>query len=341
MSPALPLRRLLLLLPLALWCTAVPARADDAGRISVIEENDFPFGRDRHYTQGTRLSYLSPAVTHGSDLDPFATLGDLLPIFPGDDATGRRYDLLVGQSLFTPQHTSLSRPDPRDRPYAGWLYGGVSLLQETDHRMLENLELDLGVVGPAALGQQMQNDFHQLIGAATAKGWGHQLENEPGLMLSYERTWRFARPLGDGLAVDVLPQLGATVGNVMTYGEAGALLRFGRNLGADYGPARIRPAPSGTDYFNPAGLDGNLGLYGFVGFQGRFVGRNIFLDGNSFRKSPSVDKEPLVADLTAGVSSFWSRRLRLDLAVVHRTAEFEHQRGGDTYGGLDLSFAFW
>ena len=32
-------------------------------------------------------------------------------------------------------------------------------------------------------------------------------------------------------------------------------------------------------------LDGDFGIYGFVGAQGRAVGRNIFLDGNSFRSS--------------------------------------------------------
>jgi hypothetical protein len=62
------------------------------------------------------------------------------------------------------------------------------------------------------------------------------------------------------------------------------------------------------------------------------VARNIFLDGNSFRSGPSVDKEPLVADLQAGISVFWLSGARLDLAVVHRTEEFEHQNGGDALG---------
>ena len=62
------------------------------------------------------------------------------------------------------------------------------------------------------------------------------------------------------------------------------------------------------------------------------MGRNIFLDGNTFRSSPSVDKEPLVADLQAGVSVFSRSGLRLDVSVVHRTQEFEHQGGADNFG---------
>ena len=95
---------------------------------------------------------------------------------------------------------------------------------------------------------------------------------------------------------------------------------------------RIRPALSGTDYFNRDYLDGDFGIYGFVGAQGRAVARNIFLDGNSFRSSPSVDKEPLVADLQAGVSLFWLSGTRLDVSVMHRTEEFEGQHGGDAIG---------
>ena len=51
--------------------------------------------------------------------------------------------------------------------------------------------LDIGVVGPGALGKETQNDFHQLIGAAQARGWSSEIQNEPGGMLSYDRLWRF------------------------------------------------------------------------------------------------------------------------------------------------------
>ena len=41
-----------------------------------------------------------------------------------------RYAVFLGQSFFTPKDKSRNPPDPTDRPYGGWLYGGVSLLQE-------------------------------------------------------------------------------------------------------------------------------------------------------------------------------------------------------------------
>jgi lipid A 3-O-deacylase len=67
---------------------------------------------------------------------------------------------------------------------------------------------------------------------------------------------------------------------------------------------------SGTDYFDAVALDGEVGLYFFAGAQGRAVGRNIFLDGNTFRHSLSVPKKNFVADLQAGFSLVWSTALR-------------------------------
>ncbi len=206
--------------------------------------------------------------------------------------------------------------------------------------MLENLEIDLGVVGPLALGDPVQQTWHHIIGDTTAKGWGYQLHDEPGAMISYERLWR--RPLlGEGgRGVDVVPQIGATVGNVMTYGDVGAQLRIGKGLLADYGPVRVRPALSGTDHFDGDKLDGGSGYYLFIGAQGRVVGRNIFLDGNTFRASRHVPKKTYVADLQAGLSVLWSTTLRLDFSIVRRAQEFVGQHGLDDIGTAALTFSW-
>jgi hypothetical protein len=315
------------------------ARGEDRERITVLEENDgLFFNSDKHYTQGFRISDLHPVTTPGVWNSAFDALGSFVPIFaPGGN---RQESLFLGQSIFTPKNTQLRPPDPRDRSYAGWLYVGASLLQETNSRMLENFELALGIVGPGALGEQVQNDFHQFIATPTAKGWGSQLQTELGAVLSYERKWR--QPLaGDpSFGIDVVPQLGASVGNIFTYGDVGGLLRIGKGLGADYGAARIRPALSGTDYFDERGLNDGRALYFFVGAQGRAVARNIFLDGNSYRASRSVPKRNLVGDLQAGFSASWSKSLRLDASVVLRSKEFRGQRTSDEICTAALTFTW-
>jgi len=327
---------------LALAATPGIARAGDADRITVLEENDSLYSSsDKHYTQGLRLSDLGPQLDARSGWNgAFNLAAGIAPIFTGSDpAPSRRTSLFLGQSIFTPSNLTISPPNPTDRPYGGWLYAGASLLQENHQSMLENLELDVGVIGPGAFGKQVQNNFHQFIGVPQARGWSDEIQTEPGLMLSYQRLWRLPVVGNSAIGLDVVPQLGATVGNVFTYGSAGATVRFGKNLQADYGQARIRPALSGTDYFDANHLDGQLGYYVFAGAEGRAVGRNVFLDGNSFRQSPSVDKEPLVGDLQAGFSLFWSNNWRVDASTVRRSREYVGQSAPDVIGTATVTFS--
>jgi lipid A 3-O-deacylase len=317
------------------------AWSDETGRITILEENDsLYFNSDKHYTQGLRISDLLSETLSPGGLwdDAFKIVGSVAPVFqPGGT---RRTAIFLGQSIFTPKNLAIRPPDPHDRPYAGWLYAGASLLQETGSQMLENAELDLGIVGPGALGKQVQNDFHQFIGVPQAKGWSSQLQQEFGIVLSYERLWRLPLVGDNRLGVDIVPQLGASVGNIFTYGETGMLLRIGRGLGADYGPVRIRPALSGTDYFDAERLDEGQGYYFFAGTQGRVVGRNIFLDGNSFRTSPSVSKKNLVGDAQAGFSVLLSKSLRFDISVALRTEEFHGQHTPDDICTAALTFTW-
>ncbi|MDE2030023.1 MAG: lipid A deacylase LpxR family protein [Alphaproteobacteria bacterium] len=325
-------------------CAAAQTPADTSGRLIVMEDNDkFASHDDRHYTQGLRVAYVSAPLRAGGDWDGvYNWLAGNMPVFRGADRK-REYEwTILGQSIFTPTDTAAITPSHLDRPYAAWLYTGIGLLQDTDrgaYHTLENAELLLGVVGPAALGGVTQNDFHQFIGVSSALGWENQLHNEPAILASYERKWRFEHPVTENLSADVIPELGATVGNVLTYGDAGGVVRFGHNLAADYGPDRIRPGLSGTGWFDAAQMKGKLGWYVFLGMQGRVVGHNIFLDGNTMSASPSVDKKTLVADFVGGASVFWSSSVRLDFTVTQRTREFYGQQGHpDRFGGIDLAF---
>jgi lipid A 3-O-deacylase len=328
------------------------AEADDVGRITVSEDNDFfASNDDRHYTQGARVSYLSGAVTPNGFWDaPYRGLNDLLPIFEGGDYK-RKYDYtVIGQSIFTPKNLITDRPLYRDRPYAGWLYTGVGLLQQTHHQdegpylshdTLEDAEILGGIVGPGAFANVTQNDFHQFIGVTSTRGWQNQLHNEPGLVLNYVRKWRFDKPLIGNFGVDAIPEVGGTAGNVYTYAETGGMVRMGQNLAADYGPSRIQPSLSGTSWFDKTEMTSPTGWYFFAGLQGRAVERNIFLDGNTVADSLYVNKKPLVADFTGGASLFWTDLVRLDLVYTERTKEFYGpQATQDKFGGFDVAFRF-
>lgn len=305
----------------------------EPGRLTLILENDAlaPPANDRWYTHGFALSYLSAPITGWDWLFPSAAESPAAH-------RSRRYEFVLGQSIFTPENTRLVPPDPRERPYAGWLYAGLGLYQETNRNSLEHIELLVGVVGPASLAEEVQTSFHNVLGQRTSQAWSYGLRNEPGFVLSYERKWRVDFPLAGSVGVDLIPELGASFGNVFTYGQAGLMVRLGQNLRADYGPARIRPALSGTAWFDATQLQSPFGWYVFIGAQGRAVARDIFLDGNTFLASASVDKNPLVADLSAGVSAFWRDLFKLDFVVTWRSKEFAGQREAHAFGGVNASF---
>jgi hypothetical protein len=324
--------------------------APDNGTLSIEVENDYfsPDNRDRHYSNGLRFDWLPTPSAPGEE-NWFEQTAESIP-FVGDEDSVGRIGWSLGQSIYTPQNKKAYGPIPHDRPYAGWLYGGLTLIKapkpdptiKSSVSEMDTLELDLGVVGRAALGQLVQNSFHDFaFGNEHVNGWRNQLKSEPGLLISYDHKWRaLAQTEFLGLGADITPTVGFDLGNVMIDAAAGGMIRIGRDLPSDYGPPRIRPGLSGSNFFlSDSDTGRDFGWYVFAGAEGRAVGHNIFLDGNSFAKSQSVPKKTLVADFQAGVAIIVSG-VRLTASEVIRTQEFVHQHGNDQFGSISASFNF-
>lgn len=301
------------------------------GTLNVVFENDIFYGQDRDYTNGVLLSW-----TSGPNQGPvfLRAIGSLFPLFTPPGTLRINYGL--GQNLYTPRDTSLSNPPLDDRPYAAWLYGSVGLIAEQGI-VLDQLQLQVGVVGPYALGEETQKFIHRIRNLDLPRGWSHQLKNEPGFVLTYEKSWRalFAYS-AFGLGADFTPHIGGAAGNVFTYANAGAMARIGWNLPDDYGPPRVQPSLPGSGFFVPSEA---LGFYFFAGVDGRAVARNIFLDGNTWQNSRSVDKKTLVGDMQFGAALTFGGA-RLAYTHVFRSKEYTTQRGRDEFGSVSLSVRF-
>jgi len=311
---------------------------------TLISENDKYFaGTDHHYTNGLKLAFLG---TTRLDESPgfIRWITKKVPTLRQDAARQNyKVGLSFGQDIFTPSDTTRAIPDPADRPYAGWLYTSVDLQAvSADGRTLRIAEITLGMVGPAALGRQVQNGFHQMIGDATAKGWNHQLKNEPGIILGLERRRRMLRQdLGSPqVSADLIGHYGIMLGNIRTNAYAGPAVRIGWHLPEDFGADIIRPG--GGDEA-PAR---SASIYAFVSSQAQAVARNIFLDGNSWRAGPSVEKRPVVGDLDVGLVGRFPMRFGsirgLQFAYIqnYRTNEFYGQVKPDLFGSISLSVLF-
>ncbi|MDB5373438.1 MAG: hypothetical protein JWP04_2080 [Belnapia sp.] len=318
------------LLPAAGQAQNLPP-VDPRATVSFITENDtYGSNTDRFYTNGARFNWSS---AEDSLPGPMASLDRALADIFGPARS--RWGFALGQNMYTPINKRLRDPDPRDRPYAGLLYGEISLDRRTE-TTLDRFSLTLGVVGPTSLARQTQDIVHALIGDRQARGWGFQIHDEPVFNLAYDRTWRAPLlALPAGLAVDALPTVTLAAGTIMTYASAGVRVRFGQGLGRDFGPPRIRPAVAD----NPAPVGEGFGWYLFAGASGRAVARDITLDGNTFRDSRSVDPRHFVSDVEMGGAVFW-HNIRLAYTQDFRSKEYVGQKKDFIFGALSLSLSF-
>ena len=311
---------------------AAPERfeEDDKGIFSLVFENDLFAGEDRDYTNGVRLSYLSPE----EHMPGWAnSLANMLPLASDGN---KRISVALGQNMYAPGDLSVAAPIPGDHPYAGWLYGSVGMVSDTG-KTLDNVMLTIGVVGPMSGAEHTQRFVHDVVDGDDPKGWNNQLHNEPGIVLTYERKWRGMYEFSPfGLGVDVTPHAGVNLGNINTDATVGATFRLGYDLPADYGPPRIRPSLPGSDFFLPTQ---ELGGYLFTTVAERAVARDIFLDGNTFESSAHVNKEYFVSTLQIGAALTYGQS-RLSYTQVFSTKEYTTQKHHPNFGVLTYSYRF-
>ncbi len=336
----MPLLLLAMILVSQFQDTARAAERPPAWTFRLYIENDGFDGGDEYYSNGIKLSWLSPGFA-GSELagDP-SWRGNLARWLPCMSRPGTIQNLAVflGQNIYTPLDVDQAGLVVDDRPYAGWTYGGVAVHSRSG-ASLDILELQLGVVGPLSMAEETQKFIHDFKSFFIPNGWNNQLRNEPGLVLTAERRWRAwqaGRARGWGAAA--ITRLGATLGNVATHANSGLEVRLGWNLPDDFGVSRIRPAGDSGPAAG-AGTGGQTRAYLFGTGEGRLVLRDIFLDGNTFVSSHRIDKRPLVGDFAMGLCLAHGR-YSISFAHIYRTREFDHQPQAHTYGSFVLSFIY-
>jgi hypothetical protein len=314
----------------AIEAQAQPA-ADNSSIWTLQDENaSISAGKptDRFYVNGLRLGWTSPTTVVPNFL---ADLGHQLW---GEGQQRVAVDLT--QQIYTPADTTPKVPSPFDRPYAGVLLGNFSLMSDSDDSR-SVLTLSLGVVGPAAGAENVQNGFHSIIGQNSTNGWGSQIQNVPAIEVLHERTWRLPMGTVAGFETDALPSLTVGVGDLRDYLQTGVTFRFGRGLNSDFGVPRVRPGLSGGDAFVPTRP---FAWYVFAGADGQAVGYDMLLESSPFRGGPHVGTVWDVGEMQTGFAVM-AYGMRLTFAYVAQTQEFEGQTGGlHQFGSASISFRF-
>ncbi|MFT5793913.1 MAG: lipid A 3-O-deacylase, partial [Saprospiraceae bacterium] len=225
-----------------------------------------------------------------------------------------------------------------------WLFVSLGYQTRTDLQ-LDTLETRFGVVGPAALGQQAQDLVHDLRGFKKFQGWDNQLANEPGVMFIWEHK-RKMRPVyydNSRFGFDVIGHSGIALGNVATYVNFGAEVRLGWSIPDDFGTAALRPGGDNSapySVWDPSRKGRRQwGVHAFASVDTQLVGRDIFLDGNSFTDSHSVNKKYIVAEGALGISFIYGGT-KISYATIFRSKEYDLQPNYHSYGSIAFSYTF-
>ena len=312
-----------------IFCFLMSGIALGQETFTVYMENDGTFIKplyrtDRHYTSGVKL-----ALTHQPDDVNFLKDYSRWNGFGQNDGNiSTALGYFFGQNMYTPDHANAPElRDRHDRVFAGWMYGGIFAQRAADNQM-EHLELNLGMIGPAAGAGATQNFVHDIIGAEEAKGWENQLGNEFEADITWLRRQRvderyFARTEN----FDSHLEYGATVGTLHRNANLGIIFRYGLNLPNDFGPGRL-DAPASACIAKPRDTHT---AYLFTRIGGKVVQYDRFLSG--------LTTEPVVGQLQVGVV-YRYKSLELSYSQTFLTREYEEQNSTDSYGALNLMWRF-
>jgi len=342
---ALPLMAIVYGVSAPAWATELTAK--DAQTLTVYFENDTFFGTDYLYTNGVKISWTSPdlqACRESSGMGSWAdSLIEWLP-FTKDPGFRRTVSLSIGQNMYTPENTTTKELIRDDRPYAGVTYLDMGFTGK-DLRQMNTWEIMVGIAGRHSYAEDVQKLIHRWKGVDIPQGWDHQIGDEPILNLYFEHRRKvFEFSVGSGWGYDLIPNLGAGLGNLYIGAHAGGQVRFGWNLPNDFGTSLIRPGSDTNAPLNEQDprLDPSTcrwGIHVFMGVDGQCVLRNMTLDGNTFRDSHSVDREPFVGTLMAGVGLL-IYRFKITFMQVYKTRAFKTQKSHERYGSITVSYTF-
>ena len=290
---------LLLLSFAALASRAAPAPADTLRPISpdrlltYAYANDLFFRTDYYFTQGMTLTLVHPAL---------ARLPVRHLLVAGPRGSTQCHGLTLRYDGFTPLRIQDDFIRAGDRPYAAYLYASFfRVSNQPTRRQRLTTALEIGFIGPAAGGKELQTAIHRVTGNAAPRGWGYQMRNAPivGYRVEFEQqlaAHRFAELLG---------KAEASLGTLYTYAGTGVKLRAGHF----------------TPYFTSPGLStsGNSNswqLYGQAALEARLIGYDATLQG-----SPFYNDDPYT--LAAGAVRRAVARSSGGVVIAHGPLRFE------------------
>jgi len=278
-------------------------------------------GKDRYYTNGLALNFRT-------------ALNEMK--FKNKNLNKMILELEAGQKIFNPQSGSISNSIYVDRPFAGYLYGGVSLnfLFQSENNL--KLSLNGGTIGPSSLAKEAQELMHKVIGFYEIDGWQWQVNNELAINASAEYNYLINRFANE--KVDFTVNSYINVGNTFSGSGIGLTLRSGA-----INPL-FKSATSQSRISNSA-TQKDLTEKEFFFYAKPMLNYVIYdatIQGGLFNKDkgPIVfDAKPLVFSQQIG-ATYSKNRITADFSILFKTKEVKSSAKPHQYGSIALFYRF-
>lgn len=320
-------------------------RPIEAGVTMALENDLFSLTdkSDRWYTNGLHVAWhfkpgAGPIGTPALEASGRWLLADkCMKDTPGDspERCPVRVTYGLGQSIYTPRELGDPQPQPLDRPWAGWFYGGAGIAHTHGNRH-QIVAYKMGPTGPLSLAKQAQAYVHRYISRSPKPlGWGNQLRPRLGVQLSYLSTHYYdvGRTFGANLS------WGGTVGNLRTMARAG--------LGLAWSPTQDelrRPQPGTLDEgefllpdFDTTGqtpFESLRRTVFYANLQAAVVPYNAFIDGETYAGRAQIHAIKQVWTTTLGVTVpvRWGSEARHKIGFAYKVRSPEFRVPGTSSG---------
>lgn len=272
--------------------------------ISVTVDNDAFVGNDSGYSNGLFVSTFEIVERKNKHIGNDFWVAPLMWSMPRENFIMAANAYSLGQSLNTPSDIKIENPSLLELPYSALLAASNSYITVTPD-YADIATTTLGVVGPMALGEEVQSFVHGIIGANDPKGWDTQIKNEVVFSFNRGRSYRAWTTQSDNF--DLLANGSVTVGTIESSVDVGAFIRYGNNLERSHPTTLL----ASSRISNPIAVDG---WYVFLGSRIGYMLNNIAIDGNTFRDSRSIDYQRRYVSITTGFAYTW-RDLSITFAI--------------------------
>ncbi|MCP4197378.1 MAG: lipid A deacylase LpxR family protein [Proteobacteria bacterium] len=292
--------------------------------------------QDRSYTLGFRTRFWVRPRQNASWKDGYLMKGDLY-----------RFAVIFGWQIYTPEDIDTATPSPSDRPYAGYMFGGLAIEMTAagEHRLV--LEYNFNVGGPQSQAGPIHNGWRDAFKKPRAAGWDEQLEHElaQNLYLTWDARILRAFPLSaGGHLLNILIHTRTAAGEVLVAQSLGASIAFGWMQRPHRGvPYRETDAAIDSCKSRDAGcrmLRGSQ-FYVLAGGGLDLVLHNHAVNGTIFAENRStVEAQILVPDAWFEVVLELGSYVDLGFAIVYRGPEVRAPDGNDPPGHIFQRMSF-